>query len=85
MDHCALIFPMVHRLIFIYQVDNGCRFASARGTVKEQIGEIILGENVLKEFAVNGVQHNIVELARSIFFDPRYVCLFYARFLFFFV
>jgi hypothetical protein len=62
-------------LEFVDQVDDGGGFASPRRAIKEQVGKVLLVDNLLEQVAVRGVENNVIELCRSIFLDPR-LCLF---------
>jgi hypothetical protein len=70
MDDSCPADLVIFLLICVDKIDNGGRFARSRGTVKEEIGEVVFIDNVLEYGSVFGVENNICEIGGAVFFNP---------------
>jgi hypothetical protein len=59
-------------LVLVDEIDDGGGFARSWRTVKQQIREMVFLNDIPEKSAVQGVQHDIVELARPVFLNPRH-------------
>ena len=63
---------VVHRgqLVLIHQIHDGGGFSSAGRPVKQQVGEVSGFDDVAHHELVQRVQHNVVKVRRTVFFNP---------------
>jgi hypothetical protein len=66
----SLVRFFIFCLVLVYQVDDSRSFPCSGWPIEDQIGEIVLVEYILKNFTVQWVENNIVELCGAIFLDP---------------
>ena len=70
MDDITLVDTVIPVLELVDEIDDGRGFSRPRGAIKQQVREVVFVENILEQFPVEGVQDNILELGRAVFFHP---------------
>ena len=72
MNHEAAV-GMGHggQLVLVHQIHDGGGFPRAGGAVKQQVGKVPRRNDVAHHELVQRVQHNVVEIRWTIFFNPR--------------
>ena len=61
-------------LVFIDEICDGGGFARAGGAVEQQVGEVPGCNDVAQHEFIEGVQHDVVKVRRTVLFHPRGGC-----------
>jgi hypothetical protein len=72
MDDGLLVSARPPVLVLVDEIDDGGGFARSWRTVKQQIRKMIFLDDIPEEGAVQRVQHDIVEMIRSVLLYPRH-------------
>jgi hypothetical protein len=70
MDDITLVDTVIPVLELVDEINDGRGFSRPRGAIKQQVREVVFVENILEQFTVEGVQDNILEVGRAVFFHP---------------